>query len=309
MGLRRALAIVGGVSAVAGCSAILGIGDLVPPEGAADGADGTVPGSTADATAGDSPADAVLEGGPATDGGDGPSGLDTSAEAPMDGSPSDAGDAASTAAVACTDAACVPANVCDLGATCEGGATSCVDLDAADPAANGIFCAGDADLVCASGACLSAEWAEWPMPNYIQGTTNVLNTKSYTSHGDGTVTDNVTGLMWQQTLSGSVETDAGPSATPYTWSDAKTYCETLTLAGYADWRMPTMIEVISLADYSQIPAVDLSAFPDTPATGSDYFWVSTLVPNDTSSAGVVTFYNGGEGSGAVSATYYVRCVR
>ena len=49
---------------------------------------------------------------------------------------------------------------------------------------------------------------------------------SYTDNGDGTVTDNVTGLMWAQ----------DQSETNYPWSEAGTYCANLTLGGYDDWR-------------------------------------------------------------------------
>ena len=43
------------------------------------------------------------------------------------------------------------------------------------------------------------------------------NTPSYTDNGDGTITDNVTGLVWTQDLS-----DASMP-----WSDASGYCESL----------------------------------------------------------------------------------
>jgi len=53
-----------------------------------------------------------------------------------------------------------------------------------------------------------------------------INPPSYTDNGDGTVTDNVTGLMWQQGEVGSMN-----------WEDAITCCEALSLAGYTDWRL------------------------------------------------------------------------
>ncbi len=71
------------------------------------------------------------------------------------------------------------------------------------------------------------------------------NTPGYTDNGDGTVTDNVTGLMWQQ--SPDTNHDGMLNA-----ADKKTYTEavagagSLTLAGYSDWRLPTIKELYSL---------------------------------------------------------------
>ncbi len=63
---------------------------------------------------------------------------------------------------------------------------------------------------------------------------------SYRDNGDGTITDLNTGLMWQKT----------PPAEHYTWDDAARYASDLELAGYDDWRMPTMKELYSLVDFS-----------------------------------------------------------
>ena len=50
----------------------------------------------------------------------------------------------------------------------------------------------------------------------------------FTDNGDGTVTDNVTGLMWQQM--GSWSTTWGSASTPGT---AQHYCATVSTAGHA----------------------------------------------------------------------------
>ncbi|MBP1840648.1 DUF1566 domain-containing protein [Formosa algae] len=63
---------------------------------------------------------------------------------------------------------------------------------------------------------------------------------SYTDNGDGTVTDNVTGLMWAQDQS---EQSKG-------WEESFTYTDSLTLGGYSDWRMPTIKELWSIRDQS-----------------------------------------------------------
>ena len=63
---------------------------------------------------------------------------------------------------------------------------------------------------------------------------------SYTDNGDGTITDNVTGLIWAQ----------DQSSQTMSWSQASSYCESLTTGGYDDWRMPTLKELWSIRDFS-----------------------------------------------------------
>jgi hypothetical protein len=65
----------------------------------------------------------------------------------------------------------------------------------------------------------------------------------YRDNGDGTVTDEATGLMWQK----------GGSSEPMTWADAREFAGRMNreaLAGYADWRLPTVEEIGSLMERS-----------------------------------------------------------
>lgn len=61
------------------------------------------------------------------------------------------------------------------------------------------------------------------------------NQPAYRDNGDGTVTDLVTGLMWMQ--------DAGDKMT---LAQAQAIIDTFALAGYDDWRLPTIKELYSL---------------------------------------------------------------
>ena len=68
---------------------------------------------------------------------------------------------------------------------------------------------------------------------------------SYTDNGNGTVTDNVTGLMWEQKTADGSSRDKD---TTHTWKDALAYCEDLILGGFSDWRLPNPKELERIVD-------------------------------------------------------------
>ena len=137
------------------------------------------------------------------------------------------------------------------------------------------------------------------MPN---GATDVAagapNPAAYAVSGDGVVTDEITGLMWQQSV----------STTLRTWTDALATCSTLTLAGHDDWRVPTEIEIISLVDGSAAsgPTIDATAFPGTP---EGYYWSSVPMADSPANAWLVDFITGNAYAAAVDGPEHVRCVR
>jgi len=89
-------------------------------------------------------------------------------------------------------------------------------------------------------------------------------------HGNGTVIDKNTGLMWQQD---------GIASGSLTWENALNYCETLDLGGYPDWRVPTIKELMSLADYAQTsaPAINNDLFNQTKSV---FYWASTTTNHE-----------------------------
>jgi uncharacterized protein DUF1566 len=199
-------------------------------------------------------------------------------------------------------------NACPLGDVCASSTSveTCALASNGCAAATTTACA--ARLVCerAEGAsCADPNWAEWPVPNDMpdvrQGAPNL---EGYTDNQDGTVTDKVTGLMWQQVVSTATFAQAA----------AVQYCPTLTIGGHSDWRLPSIIELASLIDFS-VPGTTVSgaaaisggAFPNTPAAN---FWSSNV---DVVTLGgayfSVNFADGStnvQGSGVAD---YVRCVR
>ncbi|MFC1857034.1 DUF1566 domain-containing protein [Thermodesulfobacteriota bacterium] len=118
-------------------------------------------------------------------------------------------------------------------------------------------------------------------------------------NGDGTVTDTVTGLMWQETMASGT----------YTWQEALAYAEGLTLAEYTDWRLPNRNELQTLVDYSRYnPAIDLLLAAQTV---SSYYWSSTT-DKDHTKAWIVNFTSGYIGylySYGKPYSHYVRAVR
>jgi hypothetical protein len=63
-------------------------------------------------------------------------------------------------------------------------------------------------------------------------------TKNYLDNGNDTLTETVTNKMWQKTNDGN----------KYKYTESIEYCENLTLAGYSNWRLPTIDELTSTRD-------------------------------------------------------------
>lgn len=103
---------------------------------------------------------------------------------------------------------------------------------------------------------------------------------SYTEIGDGSVLDNNTGLVWQKT----------PRTDRPQYAEAIAYCEALELAGTDDWRVPSIKELYSLADFrgellkpeegEPRPYIDTTVFdfeyPQAPMVFAGQYWSSTL---------------------------------
>jgi hypothetical protein len=150
-----------------------------------------------------------------------------------------------------------------------------------------------------------------------------INPMSYTDNGgNGTVTDNNTGLIWQKCSVGqNKDSTCSGSVSTYNWYQASgtydaTYnassqnvCGALNLGGQTDWRLPTKKELMSIVDYSVPypgPTIKIAYFPNTVA--SDY-WSSTTSAYSPDIAWGVYFNVGFVDYYYKYGTLYVRCVR
>jgi hypothetical protein len=82
------------------------------------------------------------------------------------------------------------------------------------------------------------------------------------NNGNGTVTDYRTGLTWQQTALAS-----------YSWPEALSVCNNLTLGSDNDWRLPNFKEIQSLIDPTLVSTINPDYFPDYDSVTS--VWTST----------------------------------
>ena len=140
-------------------------------------------------------------------------------------------------------------------------------------------------------------------PAAVQPRYTVLNPVGISS----VTVDNVTGLMWVT----NPRTDAG-FAGAQKWESALTSC-TVTLngmayAGYTDWRLPDVRELMSIVDYgaAAAPRINTTAFPNTV---SDYYWTSTTYVVNTTLAWIGNFTLGNVGVFSKTNSIYARCVR
>ena len=198
----------------------------------------------------------------------------------------------------CTNGACSAGACCTNACTAASKkcSTSLDALESCNIGGNG--CSAWDEGTCATGnvcerlgtpACLDPTWAQWPMPNSQTDSNKGAPTlASYKDNGDGTVTDNLTALVWQQAAGGT-----------YDAAGAVAYCADLDFAGYQNWRLPSVVELISLLDFDHSPLISPTYFPNATA---DWF--------RTSERGwVVSFGNGSTGFTNAGLKDKVRCVR
>src|SRR5216117_3699939 len=143
---------------------------------------------------------------------------------------------------------------------------------------------------------------------------------AYVDHGDGTVTDVNTGLMWEKlSHDGTVHDDHNT----YTWANAITghvaTLNAMNFAGHTDWRLPNVRELLSIVTYQNLLPTVAPAFDNHCSSGCDVTscsctfsgdtWTSTSEADSPSNTWFVDFQDGQVGAGLEHGTGPVRAVR
>ncbi len=107
-----------------------------------------------------------------------------------------------------------------------------------------------------------------------------LNAKSRFTVENGTVRDNLTGLLWQQKT----------GINKVSFKKAKLYCKSLKIGKINGWRVPKVDELMSLVDKNySFPSINKKYFPNTI---SKHYWSSTINKNNSKKVWIVFFNYG-----------------
>ena len=139
-----------------------------------------------------------------------------------------------------------------------------------------------------------------------QGRLNVNNKVrliAKTISGDDVVIDRAAGLMW--VADGNA---AGcNNGNELIWNNAIDYANGLDFAGFTDWRLPNIKELVSLVNYSIInPVLEQPPFANTK---NDNYWTSTTVATQAGWVIALSFGSGAYNGIIKTATNYLLCVR
>ncbi len=101
----------------------------------------------------------------------------------------------------------------------------------------------------------------------------------FTLNADGTAVDNLTQLMWARCAHGT-EWDQEAQGCPEVgsgftvWYDAVDVANNSTYAGFDDWRLPNIKELVSIMEVAcSRPAINTTVFPGSRVTST--YWSST----------------------------------
>jgi hypothetical protein len=140
---------------------------------------------------------------------------------------------------------------------------------------------------------------------------NTTPTAQFINHGNGTVTDTKTGLMWKRCAEGSIWVKdtctniqfIGGQAfemepNEFTWQGALQQAKIVNnaggFAGKTDWRLPNIKELASLIEEQcYVPAINMAiSFPRDSLKATSSYWSSTTTAENGSYAWQVNFFNG-----------------
>jgi hypothetical protein len=180
-------------------------------------------------------------------------------------------------------------------ATCEGVLGTCEAVLGTCNAALGSCLAGRQSHYLSTGQTMCWKDAGKPMPCAGTGQDGEFQkglTHSYTENGDGTISDNRTGLVWEKlSADGSIHDEDNL----YSWAGAFVRIAELNqraFAGHTDWRLPNLNELLTLVNFAArkpaawpefntgcVPACTIATCSCT--NWDTEYWSSTLEPFPT----------------------------
>ncbi|HIJ80354.1 MAG TPA: DUF1566 domain-containing protein [Desulfuromonadales bacterium] len=148
-------------------------------------------------------------------------------------------------------------------------------------------------------------------------------TPRFTDNGNGSVTDNLTGLIWLKNAGcfdtvGGIAKGTSAATSQLTWPNALTWSNSLkgdnsacslndgSVAG--DWRLPNIAELESLIDLQNANPALPTGHPFS-VVQSNWYWSSSTYVNSTDSAWIVSMDGGGSDGGNKGNNIYVWPVR
>lgn len=139
-----------------------------------------------------------------------------------------------------------------------------------------------------------------------KGRTYDTNKTRFIISGEGlnrVTVDRATGLMWAADGNGV----GCYGAAAVSWATAVGFIPAGGFAGFEDWRLPNIIELLSIVNYGKVsPVIDPAYFPNTKASN---YWSSTTRFGTPDTAWYVVFTLGNAYTKPKTDSLYLRLVR
>jgi hypothetical protein len=132
---------------------------------------------------------------------------------------------------------------------------------------------------------------------------NLPSTTRFTvlaAFGGAAVRDNNTGLVWEQ---------APDTTTTSTWYGMTRHCVNKPVGGTRGWRLPSVVELLSVQDLS-VPSPYINSVFNSTGILSANWWSATATPANSTDAWSVSFGSGeATGYDRILSNFHAWCVR